>query len=141
MLITNINLIYLNGIKNQRIFLVNLLQCVFIFLWALLLIVPGIIKAFAYSLVPFLLADDKYKDLGYKAVLQKSEEMMNGHKMDYFVFNLSFIGWALLIPFTFGLILIWLAPYYTTAKTKFLNDIKTSQEGATPVVEQPQPVA
>lgn len=124
-----------------RIFLVNLLQCVFIFLWALLLIVPGIIKAFAYSLVPFLLADDKYKDLGYKAVLQKSEEMMKGHKMDYFVFNLSFIGWALLIPFTFGLILIWLAPYYTTAKTKFLNDIKTSQESTTPVVEQPQPAA
>ena len=114
-----------------RIFLVNLLQCVFIFLWSLLLIVPGIIKVFAYSLVPFLLADDKYNNLGYKEVLKKSEEMMNGHKMDYFVFNLSFIGWALLIPFTLGIILIWLAPYYTTARIKFLNDIKTSHEGNT----------
>ena len=115
-----------------RIFLVNLLQVIFIVLFTLLLIVPGIIKAFSYALVPYLLADDKYKDLGYKAVLDKSAEMMNGHKMDYFVFCLSFIGWFLLAPFTLGLICIWLAPYFTTAQVKFLNDIKTSAEGSAP---------
>lgn len=112
-----------------RIFLVNLLQLVFIVLWTLCFIVPGVIKAFAYALVPYLLADDKYKDLGYRDILKKSEEMMNGHKMDYFVFCLSFIGWFLLIPLTLGLIAIWFVPYMTTAQVKFLNDIKTGAEG------------
>ncbi len=112
-----------------RIFLVNLLQIIFIVLWTLLLIVPGIIKGIAYALVPYLLADDKYKDLSYTAVLKKSEEMMKGHKMDYFVFVLSFFGWFLLSALTFFILMIWLAPYFETAKTKFLNDIKTSAEG------------
>lgn len=112
-----------------RIFLVNLLQVVFIVLWTLCFIVPGIIKALSYALVPFLLADDKYKDLGYRDLLKKSEEMMNGHKMDYFVFCLSFIGWFLLAPFTLFLLFIWLSPYFETARTKFLNDIKTAAEG------------
>lgn len=112
-----------------RIFIVNILQVIFIFLWTLLLIVPGIIKAFAYALVPYILADDKYKDLGYREVLKKSEEIMNGHKMDYFVFGLSYIGWFLLVPFTLGLLLIWLEPYFKTAQTKFLNDIKEEFEG------------
>jgi len=111
-----------------RIFVVNLLQTIFVALWALLLIVPGIIKGFAYALVSFLLADEKYKDLGYMDVLKKSEEMMNGHKMDLFVFELSFIGWWLLAGLTFGILLIWLLPYYSTAKYKFLNDIKASCE-------------
>lgn len=122
-----------------RIFLVNLLQLVFIVLWTLLLIVPGVIKAFAYALVPYLLADDNYKGLGYRELLKKSEEMMNGHKMDYFVFCLSFIGWFFLLPFTLGLLGIWLVPYFTTAQVKFLNDIKTSAEGSsteTKVVEE-----
>ena len=112
-----------------RIFLVNLLQVIFIVLWCLLLIVPGIIKSFAYALVPYILADDKYKDLGYRDVLKKSEEMMSGHKMDYFMFGLSFIGWFLLVLPTLGLICIWLSPYFETAKTKFLNGIKEDFEG------------
>lgn len=112
-----------------RIFVVNLLQGIFIVLWSLLLVIPGIMKAFAYALVPFLLADDKYKDLSYTEVLKKSEEMMKGHRMDYFVFCLSFIGWFLLAIPTLGLICIWLSPYYETARVKFLNDIKVSAEG------------
>ena len=111
-----------------RIFVVNLLQDIFVALWTLLLIVPGIMKAFAYALVSFILADEKYKDLGYMDVLKKSEEMMNGHKMDLFVFELSFIGWWILAGFTLGILCIWLIPYYSTAKYKFLNDIKTGAE-------------
>lgn len=111
-----------------RIFIVGILEGIFIFLWALLLIVPGIIKAIAYSMVTLLLADDKYKDLGYTEVLKKSEEMMNGHKMDFFVLGLSFIGWHILAIFTLGLLEIWIAPYYNTAKYKFLSDIKDNYE-------------
>lgn len=115
-----------------RDFLVNLLQTVFVVLWSLLLIVPGIIKSYGYSMVSIILADEKYKDLGFMDVLKKSEEMMNGHKMDYFVLQLSFIGWHILAIFTLGLLEIWVTPYSTTAYYKYLNDIKVEYEKANP---------
>ena len=111
-----------------RILLINILKGIFIFLWALLLVVPGIIKAIAYSLVDFILGDEKYKDLSYTEVLKKSEEMMMGHKMDYFVLVLSFIDWHILAIFTLGLLEIWLIPYQTVATTKFLLDVKEAYE-------------
>ena len=111
-----------------RIFLTGLLESIFTFLWTLLLIIPGIIKAIAYSLVTFILADEKYKDLTYTQVLKKSEEMMQGHKMDYFMLQLSFIGWHILAVFTLGLLEIWILPYENTATYKFLNDVKEEYE-------------
>lgn len=114
-----------------RTFLTNLLQTIFVFLWLLLLIVPGIIKSLAYAMVPLLLADKKYKELKPKEVLQKSEEMMNGHKMDFFVLSLSFIGWHFLAIFTLGILEIWIIPYQTTASYKFLYDIKKEFEQKT----------
>ena len=111
-----------------RILLVTILEGIFTFLWALLLIVPGIIKAIAYSLVDFILGDDQYKDLSYTEVLKKSEEMMMGHKMDYFVLTLSFIGWHILAIFTLGSLEIWIIPYEKVATTKFLLDVKEAYE-------------
>ena len=111
-----------------RIFLTGLLESLFTFLWALLLIIPGIIKSIGYSLVTFILADEKYNELSYTQVLKKSEEMMQGHKMDYFVLQLSFIGWHLLAIFTLGLLEIWILPYENTATYKFLNDVKEDYE-------------
>ena len=111
-----------------RILLVTILEGIFTLLWALLLIVPGIIKAIAYSLVDFILGDDQYKDLSYTEVLKKSEEMMMGHKMDYFVLTLSFIGWHILAIFTLGLLEIWIIPYEKVATTKFLLDVKETYE-------------
>ena len=105
-----------------------LLQALYVFLFALLLIIPGIIKLIAFALVPYLMADNKYDSLGLKELLTKSEEMMNGHKMDYFMLNLSFIGWHILAVFTLGILEIWIIPYQTTATTKFLNDIKLGNE-------------
>ena len=107
----------------------SLLQIVFVLLWTLLLIVPGIIKGLGYSLVPYLLADDKYKDMGVSDILKKSEEMMNGHKMDLFVFGLSFILWYLLGFVTCGIAFFYLTPYQNVATARFLNDIKTEAEG------------
>lgn len=118
-----------------RCLIARILSSVFIFLWTLLLIVPGIIKAFGYSLLPLLLADSKYKDLGYQELLKKSEEIMNGHKMDYFTLILSFIGWHILAIFTCGILEIWIIPYQTVAQIKFLSDIKASYEGSSAPVE------
>ena len=111
-----------------RIFVVNLLKAIFIFLWSLLLVIPGIIKAFAYSLVDMILADEKYADLGFQEVLDLSQDMMNGHKMDAFVLGLSFIGWHLLAMCTLFILEIWVLPYQEVTVTKFLYDIKTDYE-------------
>jgi len=117
------------GSEFVRCLVTGLLQAIFTFLWALLFIIPGIIKAFAYSLVPMLLADEKYKSLGAMDLLKKSEELMKGHKMDYFLLILSFIGWHILAIFTLGLLEIWIIPYQTTAQMKFLYNVKSAAEG------------
>lgn len=84
-------------------------------------IVPGIYLAFSYALVPYLLVTNK--DLSITETLELSRKMMNGHKLDLFVLEISFLGWMLLVPCTFGIILIWLYPYMMTATTKFFVDI------------------
>lgn len=108
--------------------LVNLIAAIFVFLWSLLLIIPGIIKYYAYSLVPFLLGDEKYNNLDKLTLLKKSEEIMQGHKMDYFVLQLSFIGWHLLAILTLGILEFWIIPYQRITETKFLYDIKLAYE-------------
>ena len=120
---------FANTTDFARCFVVKLLQTIFIFLWALLLIVPGIIKALAYSLAELILSDEKYKDLSYMDVLKKSEEMMNGHKMDFLVLWLSFLGWHILGIITLGVVeILFIIPYQATATYKFLIDVKENYE-------------
>lgn len=103
-------------------------ETIMIFLYFLLLIVPGIIKTISYSLVPYILVDDPNMSSG--DVLDLSTKMMNGHKMDYFKLELSFIGWHLLAVLTLGILEIWIAPYQATAMTKFLSEVKSEYEKA-----------
>ena len=105
-------------------------ETIMIFLYFLLLIVPGIIKTISYSLVPYILVDDPNMSSG--DVLDLSSKMMNGHKMDYFKLELSFIGWHLLAVLTLGILEIWIAPYQATAMTKFLSEVKSKYEKANP---------
>lgn len=92
-----------------------------VFLWSLLLIVPGIIKAFAYSQAFFLINDDEKLDP--KAALAKSETMMNGHKGELFVLQLSFIGWGILSALTLGIGYLWLMPYMMTTFANYYQDL------------------
>ena len=103
-------------------------ETVMLFLYYLLLIVPGIIKTISYSLVPYILVDAPNMSSG--DVLDLSTKMMNGHKMDYFKLELSFIGWHLLAALTLGILEIWIAPYQATAMTKFLSEVKSEYEKA-----------
>ena len=104
----------------------NILMSVLIAVGMVFFIIPGIYLAFSYALVPYLLIT--HKELSISETLALSRKMMNGHKLDYFVLGLSFIGWTMLIPVTFGLILIWLYPYMMTATTKFAVDIIDNYE-------------
>lgn len=81
-----------------------------ILLWTLLLIVPGVIKSYEYRMIPYLLA--QYPDMDFSEAKERSRAMMDGNKMDAFVYDLSFIGWWLLSALTGGLIgIFWSNPY------------------------------
>lgn len=110
----------------KQVTMVFIHQFAMVLLYTLLLIIPGMIKALGYSLVPYILANDS--NMGSDEVLKLSEKMMKGHKMDLFMFSLSFIGWHLLAIFTLGILEIWIIPYQETATTKYLLDIKAEYE-------------
>lgn len=107
--------------------LLYLLNMVFVFLWTLLLVVPGIIKGYAYSMAWFVLAENP--DMSAREVLKESERIMNGHKLDFFVLQLSFILWALLTCVTLGLAAFYVAPYQQLTITNFYHNIKAGNSG------------
>lgn len=100
-----------------------LLMCIFIFLWSLLFLIPGIIKALSYALAPYILKD--YPELSANQAINLSMKMMKGHKFDLFWLYLSFIGWGILCIFTLGIGYLWLMPYMTTTVAAFYQNVKT----------------
>lgn len=100
----------------------DLLRDVYIFLWGMLLIVPGIVKKYSYACVDYLLIDNP--DLDADATIHRSRELMAGHKWDLFCLDLSFIGWAFIcLVFTAGIGFFWLSPYVKTARAAFYEDL------------------
>ncbi len=106
-----------------RIFVSDLLVGVFVFLFTLLLIVPGIIRAISYFLVNYILADDDFKDLSATEILDLSRKLMDGHKTDYFVMSLYYFGMMLLGCFTLGILWIWVIPEMNLAYVKFATEL------------------
>lgn len=95
---------YKNGVK------VMFFKDLYVVLWSLLFIVPGIYKAYQYRMVPYILGENS--DMTYQEVLQRSKDMMDGQKWDAFVLDLSFILWHMLGGITCGLAeIFYVAPY------------------------------
>lgn len=103
-------------------FVLYFIMCLFIVLWTLLLIIPGIIASIRYSMSFYILHD--YPELSASQALDKSKEIMDGEKERYFMLWLSFLGWFILGVVTLGIGFIWITPYYTAAKTAFYEDLK-----------------
>ncbi|GAA0079257.1 DUF975 family protein [Clostridium sp. CTA-5] len=93
-----------------------LLKDIFIFLWSLLLIIPGIIKYYAYRMVPYILADNP--NIGVKKAIALSNEMTKGYKFDIFVLDLSFIGWYLLGALALFIGILFVMPYENATNTE-----------------------
>ena len=93
-----------------------------VFLWSLLLIVPGIIKSYEYSMVPYILAENP--SISGKRAFQISKAMTKGHKWDLFVLELSFILWIIGTVCTCGLLGIYLAPYMQATMTEAYYKLK-----------------
>lgn len=104
-----------------KAFLISLLIGIATILGTLLFIVPGIIIALMYSQVYYVMIDNP--DMGVFECLQKSSDIMKGHKWEYFVFGLSFLGWYLLIPITLGLGYFYVLPYTNTACVNYYVDL------------------
>lgn len=105
--------------KQVGVVVLNTILCA---LWAILFIVPGIIKGLAYSMYPYVLRDEP--DLSVWQTLKKSEAIMKGYKGKLFLLYLSFVGWFILGAFTFGILYIWLTPYVMTSTVKFYDDVR-----------------
>ena len=95
---------YLHIVKT--LFLADL----YIALWSLLFVIPGIIKGYQYRMVPYILAE--HPDMSTRDVLEFSKDMMRGQKWKAFVLDLSFLGWNILGGFTLGILnVFYVAPY------------------------------
>lgn len=105
---------------------VTILMGLIIGLGFILFIVPGVILALAYSMTYYIMLDNE--KISIIEAMRKSREMMNGHKADLFVLILSFIGWAILGIFTFGILYFWLVPYYQVTLCNFYNELKKAQK-------------
>jgi uncharacterized membrane protein len=99
----------------------------FIVLWMLLLIVPGIIAAFSYALTFYIIADDK--SIGAMQAIDKSKKMMYGYKWKCFRLGLRLFGLALLCILTLGIGFLWFMPYAQVTMAKFYDDVKENQVG------------
>lgn len=109
-----------------RTFLTLFLSDLYVALWCLLLLIPGLVKAYSYRLVPYLLKDEP--DLSPNEVITLSRQLMNGHKWEAFVYDLSFIGWMLLGLLTLGLVnIFWTQPYKNNADAALYYAIRNSQ--------------
>ena len=106
-------------------------EALFVFLWSCLFVVPGIIKAYSYSMSYYILAD--HPEYTWSEAHKASIEMMKGKKAKLFFLELSFIGWMVLSAITFGILELWVIPYISLAIANFYNENKPQE--AAPVVE------
>lgn len=111
------------------VFITWLLSYVFIVLWSLLLIVPGIIKSLSYSQAEFIVKDmtDAGQEVAATEAINKSRELMNGHKWEYFLLELSFIGWDLLGCLSLGIGFLWILPYIKATEAEYYRKLTGDQ--------------
>ena len=106
----------------SRVLTTTLLYYVYVFLWSLLLLIPGCIKSYSYAMTPYILKDNP--EMKNNAAIEESMRMMDGHKLELFLLDLSFIGWAILSLLTCCIGFLWLTPYMNMARVNFYEDLK-----------------
>lgn len=104
-----------------RLLLLGLLEEVFVFLWTLLFIIPGIVKSYSYSQAIYLAYD--HPDWDWKQCIDESRRIMNGYKWKLFVLDLSFIGWYIVGMLACGIGVLWVDPYRQAARTEFYEEL------------------
>jgi len=118
---TRLELLFVGFRRFWKSFGTYFFYSLFIILWTLLFIIPGIIATFRYAMAFFIIADDE--DCGALEAISRSKEMMKGNKWKYFCLNWRFFWWGLLCMI-FPVGMLWLVPYMQTSFAKFYEDVK-----------------
>jgi uncharacterized membrane protein len=108
-----------------KAFGLRVITLMFILLWSVLLVIPGIIAALRYSMAFYIMDDDP--SLGIMEAIDQSKEMMMGNKFRLFCLFLSFLGWAILCTFTLGIGMLWLGPYMNASFAAFYLEISSKR--------------
>lgn len=104
-------------------FCLRLLTGIYITLWTMLFIIPGVIKTYSYAMAPFIMTE--HPELGANECITRSRQMMDGHKFELFCLELSFIGWAFACIFTLGIGYPFLNAYQGAARAAFYRNLCT----------------
>lgn len=113
--------------------ILGILYNIFIALWTLLFIIPGIVKACSYSMAFYIKNDNP--GMSATEALTESRRMMNGYKMKYFVLHLSFIGWYILGLLCMGLGVLWVSAYEAASDAVFYEELKRTKGNDIPLYE------
>lgn len=111
------------------------LRNLYIFLWSLLLVVPGIVAAYRYAMTPYILTD--HPELTASEAIERSKQLMEGHKGELFVLDLTFIGWQILASVCMNLGYLFVNPYQSAARAAFYRALQ-SREKAEQVAYLPE---
>ncbi len=111
----------------KTVTLATLLQTVYIFLWSLLLVIPGIVASYSYAMTGYILAENQ--DLSPSQAIEASKQMMEGNRWRLFCLNISFIGWDILAALTLGIGSLWLNPYKRAATAAFYREVSGTWRG------------
>ena len=103
----------------------KLLMVLFITLWSMLFVIPGIVASYRYALAPYIMAEDP--DCGALEAINRSKALMDGYKGELFMLHLNFIGWNILNVFTLGILGFWLQPYMGVSEAVFCRAIQQSE--------------
>ena len=105
-----------------KIILLEIVQYIFVFLWSLLFIIPGIIAGYRYRFALYNLCENP--EMGVMEALNMSKAQTRGHKWELFVLDLSFLGWIILCGLTLGILSIWIMPYIQQTDIGYFQAIK-----------------
>ena len=106
--------------------LTGIMKLLFICLWMLLFIIPGYVKSYSYALTSYIRVD--HPEMNFNETITESRRLMNGHKLDLFCLDLSFLGWYLLGALCCGVGVIFVAPYHHLSRTLFYEAILRGEQ-------------
>lgn len=116
----------------------KLLQSVYVVLWSLLFVIPGIMASYSYAMTPYILAENP--EMAPREAIARSKEMMYGNRWRLFCLHFSFIGWAFLSMLTFGIGNLWLTPYQQASVAAFYREVSGTEyvTAEKPVADGPE---
>ena len=108
-----------------KIILLHLVMGLFVFLWTLLLVIPGIIAIYRYRFALYNLCENP--EMGVMEAIRLSKQQTMGFKLDLFVLDLTFIGWGILCGLTLGILSIWIRPYIQQTDLAYFDAIRAAK--------------